>query len=80
MDLLKKLKERKDEIELELERSLNWHGIEGYYRETTPIAVGRRGSIEDDSETLEDIKDWLVENLLKFKRVFGPRLSDLVEQ
>ncbi len=80
MELLKKLKERKDEIELAMEHSLNWHGIEGYASETNPIAISRHGSIEDDSETLEDIRDWIVDNLLKFKRVFGPRLAELVER
>lgn len=38
------------------------------------IRVDRPGSIEDDAVTLQDIHVWLIENLLKVKKVFGPRL------
>ena len=32
-----------------------------------------------DEETLEEIQDWMVDRLLKFKEVFGPRLAELVD-
>jgi hypothetical protein len=38
------------------------------------ISIDRNGSIEDDAATLKDIHEWLTANLLKLKRVFGPRL------
>ena len=41
--------------------------------------VVRPGSIDDDQETLEEIQEWMVERLLKFKEVFAPRLAELVE-
>ncbi|HEX8560163.1 MAG TPA: DUF4268 domain-containing protein [Pyrinomonadaceae bacterium] len=41
------------------------------------IGVGRAGSIEGDAQTLEESHAWFVENLLRFKRVFGPRLRSL---
>ena len=44
----------------------------------TQLAVVRPGSIDDDEETLAEIRAWMVERLLKFKQVFGPRLDELV--
>ena len=49
-------------------------------RKASRISVVRHGTIDDDDETLQAIRDWMVANLLKFKQVFGPRLDDLVEQ
>ena len=38
------------------------------------ISTNCRGSIEDDAKSLQEIHAWLIENLLKLKKVFGPRL------
>ena len=35
--------------------------------------------IDDDEETLEAVQGWMVEQLLAFKRVFGPHLAELVK-
>ena len=43
------------------------------------VSIARQGSIDDDEETLEEIQEWMVERLLKFREVFGPRLAELVE-
>ena len=37
------------------------------------------GAVTDSPETLEEVQDWMIEKLLKFKQVFGPRLKDLVD-
>ena len=42
------------------------------------IAAYRPGSIDDGEEALAEIRAWMVEQLLKFKQVFGPRLDELV--
>ena len=47
-------------------------------RRACRVAIVRPGSIEDD-DTLEAVRDWMVENLLKFKQVFGPRLAELTK-
>ena len=44
------------------------------------ISIARNGSIDDDDETLEEIRKWMVDRLLKFKEVFKPRLEKLVDQ
>ena len=72
-ELFDQLEERKDDIESELGEPLEWDRL-GNPR----IAVVRRGSIDDDEETLAEIRAWMVERLLKFRRVFGPRLDELV--
>lgn len=43
------------------------------------IALARPGSIDDDDDALAEIQEWMVENLLKFREVFGPRLAELTK-
>jgi hypothetical protein len=39
------------------------------------VATYRNGSIESPPQELSDIREWLVKELLKFKKVFGPLLE-----
>ena len=71
------LRENQEAIESELQEPLEWDCIEGY--KACHIAVTRPGAITDSPETLEEIQDWMIERLLKFKHVFGPRLKNVVE-
>ena len=73
--LIENLEIDKAEIESNL-GSLNWQRM----RQDCRIYLTRRGSINDDDATLTEIRDWMVENLVKFKRVFDPRLAELIEQ
>ena len=41
------------------------------------ISLNRSGSIDDDSDALEEIKAWMISNLLKFRDVFGPQVAEL---
>ena len=77
-NLFDKLQEDKEAIESELAESLKWDRLDN--RKASRIAVVRPGSIDDDEEMLGEIHDWMVEKLLAFKRVFGPRLDELVQQ
>ena len=76
--LFDRLIESKDAIEAELGVGLEWERLNE--RKASRISIVRQGSIDDDDETLQAIRGWMVANLLKFKQVFGPRLDDLVEQ
>lgn len=69
------LREDRTAIESELGEPLHW--LEKHSNGSC-IAAHRPGSIDDDEDTLVDIRVWMVERLLKFKRVFGPRLDELV--
>ena len=73
--LFDQLLERKESIESDLSESLEWKRLDD--RRASRIAVVRPGSIDDDPETLKEIEDWMIDKLLDFKRVFGPRLDEL---
>ena len=45
-------------------------------KSTSRIRLYRDGSIESSKEKLEEIHTWMVENLLEFKRVFFPMVSN----
>ncbi len=74
--LFDRLRECKDDIQSELGEPLKWERNDS--SNLSRIAVVRLGSIDDDEETLRGIREWMVERLLKFKQVFGPRLDGLV--
>lgn len=73
-NLFDKLLEDKESIESDLQ-ALEWERLDN--RRASRIAAVRQGSIDDDEETLEEIRNWMVQKLLNFKRVFGPRLDEL---
>ena len=71
-----RLMDIKEEIESELGGTLEWERLDD--RRACRISAVRPGSIDDDTETLEEIRGWMTEKLLAFKQVFGPRLAELV--
>ena len=74
-ELFDQLEERQADIQSELGETPEWERLED--KRVSRIAVVRPGSIDDDEETLAEIRAWMVERLLKFKQVFGPRLDEL---
>jgi hypothetical protein len=64
-------------IEMEFGESLSWERLDG--KRASRVAVYRPGSIDDDTQTLTEIRAWAVAKLLRLKQVFGPRLSALVQ-
>ena len=62
-------------IEVELKDNLEWNRLDS--SKASRVDAVRSGSIDDDDETLEEIREWMVERLLAFKKVFGPRLLAL---
>ena len=71
------LAKKKDLLESELGVKLVWERLDNRY--ASRISIARSGSIDDDPETLKEIKKWMIDQLLRFKQVFGPRLPDLVK-
>lgn len=69
---LEALRADKESLEQAFGESLEWEPLEG--KRACRIAVYRPGTIEDSAESLEEYHRWAVERLLRFKRVFGPRL------
>ena len=73
--LFDKLFASKEDIESELGEELFWERLDN--RKACRISAVRQGSIDDGPDTLAEIRDWMIERLLAFKRVFGPRLAEL---
>ena len=69
-----KLEQHRAALESEL-GPLTWDRSEN--RRAIRISTLRPGSIDDDQKTLEEITQWMINSLLAFKRVFGPRLAAL---
>lgn len=65
----------KDDIERAFGEPLRWERLDT--RRACRIACYTTGSIEDSVEQQEQYRKWAVERLLRFKRVFGPRLAAL---
>jgi len=65
-------------VETEFGEPLEWERLDD--RRPSRVAVYRTGTIEDDTQTLQEIKAWAIERLLRFKKVFGDRVAALVKQ
>jgi hypothetical protein len=49
-------------------------------RQMSRVSLCKSGSIRDDTQALLDIHNWMVTNLLKFRKAFGPRLHPILHQ
>ena len=75
--LFDKLKGSKEEIQSEIAGEFDWERLND--KIACRISVVRPGSIDDDPEKLEEIRNWMIDRLIDFEHVFGPRLAELVE-
>ena len=67
----------KDAIEKEFGEPLRWERLDA--KRACRIACYTTGSIEDSAEQQEQHRKWAVDRLLRFKKVFGPRLPALAK-
>ena len=74
--LYDRLAKRKEFIETTLGYELTWERLD--LQVASRISVDRSGSIADAPETLEEIQQWMVEHLLKFRETFGPHLDEIL--
>ena len=77
-ELFDQLSVRREEIQSSINGDVEWNWDRLDARRASRISVERSGSINDDQQTLDEIHEWMVSNLLEFKRVFGPHLAELV--
>ena len=68
---------QKKAIEDEIGESLCWQRLDDGI--ASRISIRMAGGI-DDEEMHDEIRQWMVDRLLKFKKVFGPRLAELAER
>lgn len=66
---------QRDAIEREFGERLEWERLDN--KRASRIALYREGTIDDHEERLAEIRSWAIDQLLKFKRVFGPRLAEV---
>ncbi len=69
-----RLEAQKEEIESDL-GELSWQRMPD--KDLSCIVAHRDGSVDSSEEDLEEIRQWMIERLLDFQRVFGQRLADL---
>ena len=73
-----RLKDRKESLEAELGESLKWQRLD--HRRASRISIERSGGIDDDDDSLSDLRAWMVDRLLAIQRVFGPVIDELVSE
>ncbi len=67
--------EQKNEIEHELGVSLSWERLDDGI--ASRIALYHSGKIEDDSQTLDLLKVWAIDTMIKFYQTFSPKIAKL---
>jgi len=72
------LKKKQNIIEKGLGFPLSWGKLEE--KQASRIAIYREGSIDNDEAELEDIKNWAIENLLKFKKIFPIQIKGILSK
>lgn len=75
--LFNKLKENKAEITYEFGSELDWERLDD--KRASRIAVYRHGTIDFPAIELEEIRQWHIENLLTFKKVFPEKIKKIMK-
>ena len=70
-----RFEDQKEPVESKLNTHLEWERLDT--RRASRISIRRLGSIDDDPGALKALRDWMIEQLLAFRRVFGPMLAEL---
>jgi len=65
-------------IESQFGEKLEWERLDE--KRACRIAIYREGSIEDDPEKLNEIREWSIQKLLKLKEVFHPNMKKYVKK
>lgn len=73
--LFDRLMEDRDTIERDFGQKLEWERLDD--RIASRVAICRPGSISTDDEELAELRQWSVDQMLKFKSVFAPRIRSL---
>jgi len=72
--LFDRLSEESESLEAAFGEKLNWERLDE--RRACRVATYRPGSIEQDPQVLEEIGKWMVDRLLKFKKIFDTPLTE----
>lgn len=77
--ILSKLLEERKEIAKELEIGGNT-GIEWKTPGYGSLGVYRKSTLYDSDEEIDEIRQWMFDYLLKFKKVFNPRMKNILAE
>ena len=69
------LKESQEEIEAELGVELLWERLDN--NKTSRVGIRRVGSIDADPSELDEIREWMFHNVVRFKEVFPSYLREV---
>jgi hypothetical protein len=65
--------ESRAELEAQFGEEIEWERLDN--RRASRIAIYKPGSIESESDSLDELNEWAINRLLKFKEVMSPRLQ-----
>ena len=71
------LSERKEEIEGAFGSALSWEQLET--KRACRVAIYMDGDIDGESEALAQVREWAIQNLLRFKAVFPEYVKKCVQ-
>ncbi len=80
-DLFNKLKADKNQIESSINKNhpnLEWRWLRHDRHTFSSINVRKDASIDDPADSLEETRAWMLDLLPKFKKVFDPRIAELL--
>ncbi|MDP2113318.1 MAG: DUF4268 domain-containing protein, partial [Bacteroidota bacterium] len=77
-DIFRSFELCKNELENQFGEELTFEELST--KRASRIAIYRDGDIYADGQSLDDIKAWCIEKLLKFKQVFGDKLKIEIEK
>ena len=75
-DRYDQMEDSREEIEAQIGGDFEWERLDN--RRASRISAVRPGSIRDNDGQLDQIREWMSEKLVTFKRCFDPRLADLL--
>jgi hypothetical protein len=62
-----------EKIQQEFDEPLSWEPMDD--RRASRIAILHGAKIDAPEADLDAVRDWAIDKLLRFKKVFGPRLG-----
>ena len=77
--LISRLEERKESIESNLGETLEWMPLPHGNASRIRLYSGWRCRIDDHPENLRKVREWMIDRLVAFNRVFGPMFDELSE-
>ena len=72
------LQDEQKQIESEIGTGLEWD--DGHSWGSPTVSLYRDGSIDNPPEALEEIREWMQENLVRFRDVFKPHLEKILAE